>query len=590
MKRISDACVQDIIDRAEIVDIVGDFVKLEHRGGRYWGLCPFHSERTPSFSVNQDKNFFFCFGCKKGGSPVNFLMEAEKLSYPEALEHIAHKYGIDIRYEQGSVDSAKDDSRGELLELNKRIAGAFNYVLLNSEEGARARLYLEKRALSRETLEKFQLGWAPEDPFWLGRFLKAKGYSSDFLSLTSLFSKKYPDFSFFHGRVIFPIMDPRGQVVAFGGRLLEGDGPKYLNSSESEIFQKGRNLFGYFQAVEEIKKTARAILCEGYMDVISLHQAGVCNAVAPLGTAFTEMQAKLLKRSATSVMLSFDTDSAGQQATDRAALICEKAELECSISQRGELKDPSEVLEKEGPGILKKMMENGINVMEYFLQKASGLDAGTISGKTEAIRSLFPYLEAIGSEVRRGLFLSQVAKRFAVDQHSIEKDLRAAQSGRPFERVKPSVISEEPAPNRDLYFMLGVAAHRERFVDVRVAVSLDDLEDGQAKGLYIALEESFRNDDASMDAFLSRIEDPRIRTMVMERMASGEFLLNEEKFIADGIKALRIRALERKNEDIKRSIALMTSDGACSESGLNDLMYEKMFLDTELARLKGDRE
>jgi DNA primase len=590
MKRINEACVQDILNRADVVDIVGEYVRLENKGGRFWGLCPFHNERTPSFSVNREKNFYFCFGCKKGGSPVNFLMETEKLSYPEALEAIAKKYGIEIVYDQSHEEAVQEDRKSELYELNSRIGKAFNYVLNQSKEGERALGYLKKRALSPETIEKFMIGWAPDDPFWLHRFLTKKGYSADFLAQSGLFSKKSPEYSFFRGRVMFPILDPRGNVIAFGGRILEGDGPKYLNSSESDYFQKGRNLFGYFQAVETLKKEKQAILCEGYMDVISLHQAGICQAVAPLGTAFTDQQANLLKRSCTGVRLSFDSDDAGQKATDRAAMICEKTGLDCVVVQKGDLKDPSEVLEKEGPGILKKVMETTINVMDYLIQKAILLDTGTISGKNDAIRSLFPFLEAVGSEVRRELCISQIAQRFGVEKQSIERDFLKRGEKKPVERLKPETGVEALKSSHDLTFMLAVAANRNRFAEVRAEISVDDLEDTEAKSLYFALEESFRNDEDTMDAFLAHIADSRIRDLVLERMAAGEFQLNEGKFIADAVISIKIRGLERKSADIKRSIVRISSDSSETDSGINDLMYEKMYLDTELARLKGERE
>lgn len=590
MKRINEACVQDILSRADVVDIVGEYVRLENKGGRFWGLCPFHNERTPSFSVNREKNFYFCFGCKKGGSPVNFLMEVEKLTYPEALEAIAKKCGIEVIYDQSQQEAQQEDRKSELYELNSRIGKAFHYVLNQSKEGERALAYLRKRALSPETIEKFMVGWAPDDPFWLHRFLTKKGYSPEFLTQSGLFSKKSPEYSFFHGRVMFPILDPRGNVIAFGGRILEGDGPKYLNSSESDYFQKGRNLFGYFQAIETLKKEKEAILCEGYMDVISLHQAGICQAVAPLGTAFTDQQALLLKRSCTGVRLSFDSDDAGQKATDRAAIICEKTGLECKVVQKGDLKDPSEVLEKEGPGILKKVMETTINVMDYLIQKAALLDTGTISGKNDAIRSLFPFLEAVGSEVRRELCISLIAQRFGVDKQSIERDFLKRGDKKPVERPKPEAGIEALKSSHDLTFMLALAANRNRFADVRAEINVDDLEDTEAKSLYFALEESFRNDEDTMDAFLAHIADARIRDLVLERMAAGEFQLNEAKFIADAIRSIKIRVLERKSADIKRSIARISSDSSETDSGINDLMYEKMYLDTELARLKGERE
>ncbi len=472
MRRIAEACVQDILARTDIVRVGGDFVRLEQKGGRWWGCCPFHNERTPSFCVTPEKDFFYCFGCKKGGGAVTFLMESERMSYPEALEYLAKKAGVDIVYEQGTAAPREDERRKALLELNSRIAGVFHYILRNKEEARPALEYLHSRGLDDGVIDAFQLGWAPDDGFWLHDFLTKKGYEADFLSASMLFAKKNPRFSFFRSRIVFPIPDSRGEILGFGGRLLHGDGPKYLNSSESELFQKGRQLFGHFQALSSLRATGKAILCEGYMDVISLHQAGITNAVAPLGTAFTENQALLLKRLCTAVQLAFDSDSAGQAATERAAIICEKAGLDCFVTQSGGSKDASETLEKDGPDVLKKDMGNAINVMDFLVQRALSLDTGGISGKSGAIQSLFPYLESIQSEIRREACIGIISQRFGVDRQAILRDFSRRGQARPTKKDEGTATGgRRISPGRELYLMLAVAVHRRFFPQVRAAMS-----------------------------------------------------------------------------------------------------------------------
>lgn len=589
MKRIADQCVQDILARTDIVQVVGDFVRLEKKGGRWWGCCPFHSERTPSFCVTPEKDFYYCFGCKKGGGAVSFLMELEKMSYPEALEFLAKKSGVELVYEQGAAAARDDERRASLTELNRRIAGAFHYILMNKEEGRAALDYLHTRGLNDDTLKAFSVGWAPEDGFWLYDFLSKKGYGVEFLLSSGLFSRKNPRFSFFRSRIIFPIADSRGEIRAFGGRLMQGDGPKYLNSSESDIFQKGRHLFGHFQALSSLKKESKAILCEGYMDVISLHQAGLTNAVAPLGTAFTESQAMLLKRLCDCVQLSFDSDQAGQAATERAAIICEKAGLDCLVTKLQGAKDASETLEKEGPDVLKKNMETAINVMDYLVQRAFSLDAGGISGKSAAIQSLFPYLESIQSEIRRESFIGLVSQRFGVDRQAIQADFYGRKQARPEKKTDGAGQVRQVKPGRELYLMLAVAVHRRFFPELRSALSPQDLEDADARRLFIALEEAYRNDD-DQEAFLARVDEEGIRSLILEKASSGEFQVNPDRFVAESLRTMRMKILERRSAEVKASLAGLSAGEAGADSGVNDLMHEKMFIDAELARLKDDRE
>jgi len=315
MKRIPEHVVQQIVSATDIVRIVGEYVRLEKRGARWVGLCPFHNEKTPSFGVNEDRAFFYCFGCKKGGDAITFIKEIEKCGYVEALERLAEKAGIAITYE-GEEDPAEARAakeRDSLLELYERLAGTFHHLLLSDRSGAAALSYARNRHLSDETIAAFRLGYAPADRGWLYRFLKSKAYSDDFLASSGLFSRNYATTSIFSDRLMFPICDIRGRVVAFGGRILSGDGPKYINSPETAIFKKHETLFGLNMAASSMRSSGEAILCEGYMDTIAFHAAGVSNAVAPLGTAFTESQASILKRYARVIILSFDSDEAGKK-------------------------------------------------------------------------------------------------------------------------------------------------------------------------------------------------------------------------------------------------------------------------------------
>ncbi len=369
MKRIPDHIIQDIVSRTDLVRLVGEYVRLEKRGSRWVGLCPFHNEKTASFGVNEDKGFFYCFGCRKGGDAITFMKEIESCGYVEAIEQLASKAGVIITYEgdedPAEAKAAKD--RESLYELYERIAGTFHHLLMDDPRGAQALAYSRSRKLPDDVLSGFNLGYAPMDRGWLHRFLVKKAYSDDFLESSGLFSKKYKGSAIFSDRLMFPIQDTRGRVVAFGGRLLSGDGPKYLNSPETSIFKKHDTLFGLSKAIQATRSTGEAILCEGYLDAIAFHSAGVSNAVAPLGTSFTESQARLLKRYAKTLILSFDSDEAGKKATERAMGIAEASGLGIRVLLLEGFKDPAEILEKYGPERLKKYADSTITSDEFII-------------------------------------------------------------------------------------------------------------------------------------------------------------------------------------------------------------------------------
>lgn len=604
MARIPEALVREILDKTDIVAVVGERVRLTKKGGRWIGLCPFHNEKTPSFHVDQDKGLYYCFGCQKGGSVVQFLMELEKLSFPEAMEELAKRAGVPLEVEEAPSEEEKE--RRSLFELYERLVGTFHWFLTDHSSGKAARERLKMRGLSDAIVEEFRLGYAPADRRWMHKFLLGKGYSAAFLARSGLFAASSPGYPIFANRIMFPIADARGRTVAFGGRILEGDGPKYINSPDTPLFRKQENLFALDKALPYIKKANEVLICEGYMDALSFHAAGVRTATAPLGTAFTAAQARLIRRWAERVLLCFDADAAGRKAAERACSIAATAGLVPFVVQLPGGKDASEILEKEGAGTLQKTSDFTINGEDFLVRRAVELfDIGTVEGKAKAAAYLYPYADAMDSEVKRSAFLEYASREIVANPDIILRDFKTAQ-----QTGKIREFSRDPLPSRegtgsgaatpaavartpDLVFMAAVVLNAERFGEIRSKVASEDLDDLRAKDLYIALEEAFRADALGVDSVLGRIEDETTRRFIMEGAASGEFSVNPERLIADGIQAVRRRSLERRRERVLARMAGLRSPSggvARDEASLHELLYEIMHLDEELESMKGERD
>ncbi|NLJ45308.1 MAG: DNA primase, partial [Treponema sp.] len=390
MKRIRKDSLEAVLGRTDVAAVIGEYVRLQRSRSGYKGLCPFHNEKTPSFNVVPEKGLFYCFGCQKGGDVIAFLREIEGLSFVEAVERLAEKAGVQLEYEgaDGFPDEAARESRERdtLYELYERLTSTFQWLLREHPSGKAAREYLDRRKVSREIQESFRLGYAPRDRRWLFDFLRKKGYSPEFLAGTGLFSRDHPDRALFADRVMFPITDYRGRSVAFGGRLLQGDGPKYLNSPESRVFHKQDNLFALSTSAKAIRQDRTALICEGYMDVLAFHQAGIGYAVAPLGTAFTDGQARLLRRYADQAVFCFDSDDAGQRATEKALMTAARIGLRAKVLVLEGGKDPAEILETRGEEELKKLSIFTINGDDFVVRRArTARDTTTAEGKALAL-------------------------------------------------------------------------------------------------------------------------------------------------------------------------------------------------------------
>jgi DNA primase len=577
--RIPEETINRITEKLDITAIVGEYITLTKKGNRFWGLCPFHNEKTPSFAVTPEKGVYYCFGCHKGGSLLTFIMEVEKMSFLEAVQLAAKKAGVEIGLQEEEKGGHKKEA---FLELNGRVAQTFAHLLHNHEAAEPARRYLASRHLTEEIQQRFLLGFALPQRDWLYHFLLKKNFSADFLAHSGLFGREQQ--AYFVNRIMFPICNARNEVVAFGGRTISDFGPKYLNSPETSFFQKGSHLYGINNALASMKELGFVYVVEGYIDVIAMHAAGVTNCVAPLGTALTERQAQLLKRYCSRVITIFDGDEAGLQATTRALEIFELCEMDAAVVELTIRKDPAEIYEKDGPEALHKTLKYSINGFTYILKRAmTHNDITTPRGKEGVVVFISSYLSKVQSPIRHDSYIEALADALGVREETLRRDIT---------RLKKTVLSvgEKPAPlvvtavNDELMLMLAAAITANGFTTVRKGVQLDDLQDAGARQLYIALEECFRNDDFSMEQLLHRIEDERIKTLLMEKASSEEFSENQEEYLAKGAKRIKTLVLKRKQDELDAK--MKTYDRQKTDYDvMRNLQLEKMYVDEELKKL-----
>lgn len=585
MNSIPKEKIAEITSRIDLSEIIGEFVTLKPNGNRLVGLCPFHSEKSPSFNVNVAQGFYHCFGCKESGDAIKFLMKLEGLSFLDAVEKLAARAGVSL--EKMEV-TAEDLEKQELTRLFYRISTSFSYCLDHTPEAQTARELLQKRKITEKAKLDFQLGYAPKDRKWLYKFLLSKNYSRDFLAKTGLFSQKYPEISLFSNRLIFPIKNARQEVIAFGGRVLDpNDNPKYLNSPENLLFKKRQSLYGIDSALPKIRTSRSVFLCEGYMDVIALHMSGIVNAVAPLGTALTEDHVQFLKRYAEKVYLLFDSDSAGQNATVRSLEILERYELESFVFKLADAKDPAEIFENDGPEALNNSLKNPINSFEFLLNfHYSAFHQGSTLDLIGLLRTLFKYLDSVKSEVKKETLLTMMSGFLKVSKESLAKDYYKKESSKPTPpQVKATQVVRNRINKQDFLILLAVFRNLELFPVFRRDLTADDLDDDQAKLLFLALDGAFQAGETGLAAISARLPDEGLRQEVLERLTKGEFDENSAKIVHDGIVLIRKRSLERKRLLIMEKLNQQGLEGSNPEV-ISLLLQEKKFLDGEINKLK----
>ncbi len=421
MAYYSDELVEEVRSRNDIVDVISGYVRLQKKGSTYFGLCPFHNEKTGSFSVTPNKQMYYCFGCGAGGNVFTFLMQYENFTFPEALGALAERVGIELPKEEATPQAKREaDKRQRLLEINK-AAAKYYYVMLRSDRGKRAYEYFHGRSLSDATMQKFGLGATDQYSNGLYQYLRQQGYEDSILKETGLVTiDERGGRDKFWNRAMFPIMDVRGKVIGFGGRVM-GDGePKYLNSPETKIFDKSRNLYGLNLA--RVSKRPQILLCEGYMDVIALHQAGFDNAVASLGTAFTIGHANLLKRYTSEVYLTFDSDGAGIKAALRAIPILKEAGLTARVINMKPHKDPDEFIKALGAEAYQKRIDEAENSFLFEIRiLEQNYDMKDPEGKTAFYNETAKKLLGFTEEMERNNYIEAVAEKYQIGFENLRR-------------------------------------------------------------------------------------------------------------------------------------------------------------------------
>jgi DNA primase len=420
----SDEIIEEVRSRNDIVDVISGYVKLKKKGNSYFGLCPFHNEKSPSFSVSRDKQMYYCFGCGAGGNVFTFLREYENYTFQEALKTLAERAGIDLPEVEYSEEAKKQaDLKASLLEINKEAA-KYYYYQLRLESGKAAYDYLRKRKLTDETIKKFGLGYSSKYSNDLYQYLKHKGYSDGLLRQTGLitYDEKRGIYDKFWNRAMFPIMDVNHRVIGFGGRVMGEGNPKYLNSPETVLFDKSRNLYGLNFA--RSSRRPNLIICEGYMDVIALHQAGFNNAVASLGTAFTSGQASLLKRYTDEVLVTYDSDEAGVKAALRAIPILREAGLTARVIRMTPYKDPDEFIKNLGKEAFEERINQATNSFIYEIEvHEKEYDLKDPDGKTAFYHYMAKRLVEFEDEIERTNYIEALARKYHIEYENLKKQV-----------------------------------------------------------------------------------------------------------------------------------------------------------------------
>ncbi len=432
----SDAFLQEVRNAASIVEIVGSFLNLKKRGRNFVGLCPFHQEKTPSFNVSEERQWFHCFGCGASGDVFRFLMQAENLTFPESVRWAAERYGIPIPVSIDQPDEGRETDRETLLAILRSAAEYFSQSLQNDAEADPARRYLQRRDLSPETVSRFGIGYAPGTGDRLCRHLLGKGFPADRIAQAGLARKSEngPGFyDIFRRRLIIPIRDLSGKTIAFGGRVLDDGMPKYINSPETPVYSKGRCLFGLHSARETIRKTNFVVLVEGYMDCISAQQAGVGNVVASLGTSLTQNQARILARYTQKVIVNYDPDAAGVNAARRSLDLLLEEGFRVNVLVLPEGLDPDAAIRKLGADAYRQQLRRSVPYLEFLTEeamKSSGGGEHRSGYQIQVLNSVLPFLSKVNNQVERLEYVSRLAHRLRLEESVVLAEFRQAAMNR----------------------------------------------------------------------------------------------------------------------------------------------------------------
>ena len=583
--------IEEVRTRNDIVEVISGYVRLQKKGSNYFGLCPFHNEKSPSFSVSPGKQMYYCFGCGAGGNVITFLMEYENQTFPEAVRTLAQRAGIALPEADDSKEARQADSRrAKLLEINKEAAKYF-YYQLRTERGSVGMEYLRKRELSDETMNHFGLGYANKYSNDLIQYLKSKGYSEDLIRDAGLCNvdEKHGMYDKFWNRVMFPIQDINHRVIGFGGRVM-GDGkPKYLNSPETEIFDKSRNLYGLNFA--RTSRKGNVILCEGYMDVIAMHQAGFTQAVASLGTAFTSGQASLLRRYANEILLSYDSDGAGVNAALRAIGILKEAGMTGRVINLEPYKDPDEFIKALGGEEFQKRLDHAENSFFFELrQLQKNYDLSDPEQKTAFHREIARKLCTFSEEVERENYIEAVAQKYHISFENLRRlvGTYAAQTGlaqpviRPKSGVQKKNTAAEGIKNSQKLLLTWLVEQPQLYRQISKYISPKDFTEGLyekvADRLFEELEQGNINPASIISMFEEEEDQREAASLFHTKLERLESTAEQEKALHDIVCAVKRNSYERDSAQLGTDVAALNRVIA-GKKQLEELAKTHIFLE-----------
>ncbi len=592
--RYSDEIIEEVRQTNDIVDIISQYVHLKRSGRNFFGLCPFHNEKSPSFSVSPDKQIFHCFGCGVGGNVFTFLQKIEGINFIEAVQTLAERANIQLPTIQNSADSYKELLKSKVYKVNEFTA-KFYHENLYKPEAKIAQEYIKKRKLTNNTLKSFQIGFSGKfDELY--KELKKQGFEDAEILESGLVNKndngRYIDR--YRNRLMFPICDARGRVIAFGGRVLDDSKPKYINSPENVVYSKGRNLFGL--NVAKKGDTKKLLIVEGYMDVISLHQRGITNVVAPLGTALTQQQGWLLRKNAEQIILSFDSDEAGLTAKIRALDILQNMGCDIRILQMEGAKDPDEYIIKYGNVRFKALIEKAISVIEFKVKVLKkDLDLENVNDKIKFLNEIAKLLSKINNTIEQELYIEKIAKEYDISKEAIyaevnkliyknEKSQTSLEKNKPIvkhKEIEKKQIDKEIINRENTIIAILLTAEINIYQIIKQNINTEDFKDETNKKIAQAIYEEFEKENYNINAIIDNLGEEE-QNHITEIMAE-DYGLNEnlEKAIDDVIKGNAKEKLHEKREELSK---LLNTD--ISKEQKDDILKEIMEITNKLNNLK----
>lgn len=567
MIRYSDELIEEVRQSNDVVDIISQYVHLTRKGRNYFGLCPFHNEKSPSFSVSPDRQIFHCFGCGVGGNVYTFLMKIEGITFKESLEQLAERANIQLPTLENNADTAKEELKAKVYRVNEFTA-EFYHQNLYKPTAKIAQEYVKQRKMNRETLEAYRIGYSGKfDELY--KALKAQGFGEKEILESGLVNKNdngtYIDR--YRNRLMFPICDVRGKVIAFGGRVLDDSKPKYINSPENIVYSKGRHLFGLNVAKKYSEK--KILIVEGYMDVISLHQRGITNVVGALGTALTEQQGWLLRKSTEQVILGFDADGAGQTAVARSMEILQKMGCDMRVLQIEGAKDPDEFIVKFGEGRFKLAVENAISLVEFKVKNLKKeLNLENTGDKIKFLNEIAKILSKIENTMEREIYIEKIAKGYNISKEAIyaevnkliyagaknEKILQSKKvEVRQIKQENKQEIDEDLKRRENTIIALLLDANMNIFQKIKERIKPEDFKDETNKKIAIQLYEELEKQDANINKLIDGFDEETQNHITMV-MATDYEIENIEKAVEDILQKYEKERLDSRKQEILKEL------------------------------------